>query len=121
MKKYAGFWRRFAALFIDCLIIGALPNMVIRHESMNILSFVLGIAYSVWMLGTYSATVGMMVLKIKITSEKGAKISYADATLRYFASILSGIVLGLGYFWMIWNPKKQTWHDMIAKTIVVKV
>ena len=121
MKKYAGFWRRFAALFIDSLIIGVLPNMAFRHESMNILSFILGFGYSVWMLGTYNATVGMMVLKIKVTSENGSKISYADAVLRYFVSILSGVVLGIGYLWMIWDPKKQTWHDMIAKTIVVKV
>jgi uncharacterized RDD family membrane protein YckC len=29
-------------------------------------------------------------------------------------------VLGLGYLWAFWDPKKQTWHDMAAGTVVVK-
>ena len=118
--KYASFWRRFAAGFIDGLIIGVIPGMVFK-ENGNVLSFLLGLGYSVWMLSNYSATVGMMVLKIKITKESGGKITYKGATLRYFASILSGIALGIGYLWMIWDPKKQTWHDKIAKTVVVKI
>ncbi len=120
MKKYAGFWRRFAAGFIDALIIGVIPGMLIKGSNGNVLSFLLGLAYSVWMLSTYSQTVGMMVLKIKITKESGGRVTYQDAILRYFASILSTMVLLLGYFWMIWDAKKQTWHDKLAKTIVVK-
>lgn len=121
--KYSGFWRRFAAIFIDGLIIGILPNMVINTGNgtmTNSLSFLIGLAYSVWMNGTYGATVGKMVMKIKITKENGYKITYQDAALRYFASILSAIVLLLGYFWMLWDSKKQTWHDHLAKTLVVK-
>ena len=125
MKNYAGFWTRFAGIFIDGLIIGVLPNIVINTghgTSMNNpLSFLLGLGYSVWMLGTYGATVGMMVLKIKVIKENGSKITYKDGVLRYFASILSAVVFGLGYFWMIWDSKKQTWHDHIAKTLVIKV
>ena len=120
MKKYAGFWRRLAAAFIDGLIIGVLPGMVLKGSSGNVLSFILGLAYSVWMLSNYSATVGMMVLKIKITKENGGKVTYQDAILRYFASILSGLVLLLGYLWMIWDSKKQTWHDKLTKTVVIK-
>lgn len=123
MKKYAGVWQRLAAAFIDGLIIGILPNIVINTGNgtmTNSLSFIVGLGYSVWMNGTYGATVGKMVLKIKITKENGAKITYQDAALRYFASMLSVVVFLLGYFWMIWDAKKQTWHDHIAKTVVVK-
>lgn len=121
MKKYAGFWTRFAAAFIDGLIIGVIPGMMFKGGNGNVLSFLIGLGYSVWMLTTYSATVGMMVLKIKILKENGGKVTYQDAILRYFAAILSGIVFLLGYLWMIWDVKKQTWHDHIAKTVVVKV
>jgi len=109
--KYAGFWRRFAAFFIDGLIIGVLPNVVINtgdghgNSMNNPLSFLLALAYSVWMLGTYGQTVGMMILKIKITKENGSKVNFRDAALRYFAGILSGIVLLLGYLWMLWDSK----------------
>ena len=119
MKKYAGFWRRFAAGFIDGLIVGAIPSMVFGDR--GALSLLIALGYSVWMLGNYGSTVGMIVLKIKITKENGGRLTYQDAILRYFASILSTIVLFLGYFWMIWDAKKQTWHDHIAKTVVVKV
>ena len=121
--QFAGFWRRFAAAFIDGLIIGVLPNIVINtgHGSTNnSLSFILGFAYSIWMLTNYQATVGMMVLKIKIEKETGGKVTYKDTILRYFAGILSAVALFIGYLWMIWNPKKQTWHDILAKTVVVK-
>ena len=120
LKNYASFWRRFAGSFIDGLIIGVLPGMVFRTGNANGISFLIGLGYSVWMLGTYGQTVGMMILKIKILKENGSKVSYQDAILRYFAAILSAIVLFLGYLWMIWDSKKQTWHDHIAKTVVVK-
>lgn len=120
MKKYAGFWVRFAAAFIDGIIIGIGPGMLIKGAGGNVVSFIVGLGYSVWMLSTYQQTIGMMVLKIKISKENGAKLTYQDAVLRYFASFLSGAVLLIGYLWMIWDKKKQTWHDKIAKTIVVK-
>ncbi len=62
----------------------------------------------------------MMVMKIKILKESGGKVTYQDVILRYFASLLSAVALMLGYLWMIWDSKKQTWHDHIAKTVVVK-
>lgn len=117
--KYASFWVRFAAAFIDGLIVGVLPGMLFKNGGG--IGFLIGLGYSVWMLANYGQTVGMMILKIKITKESGGKITYQDAVLRYFAAILSGVALGIGYLWMIWDSKKQTWHDHLAKTVVVKV
>ena len=119
--KYAGFWRRFAAAFIDGLIIGVIPGMVIRNNGGSVLGFLIGLAYSVWMLGMYGATIGKMVMKIKVTKENGSKLSYSDAGVRELSKILSALIFALGYLWMIWDAKKQTWHDHIAKTVVVKL
>ena len=69
----------------------------------------------------YGATVGKMVMKIKVVREDKKKLTYPDALLRGLASYLSAIVLCLGYLNMLWDGKKQTWHDKIAKTVVVKV
>lgn len=33
---------------------------------------------------------------------------------------VSGLVLGLGYFWAIWDKDNQAWHDKIAGTVVVR-
>lgn len=38
-----------------------------------------------------------------------------------FEQIISGSIFYLGYLWMLWDKNKQTWHDKVAGTIVVKV
>ena len=77
--------------------------------------------YHVWMYVTYGATIGKMIMKIKVVKENGKKLTYNDAILREFASYLSGAVFMLGYLNVLIDPKKQAWHDKIAKTLVVKV
>ncbi len=37
-----------------------------------------------------------------------------------FASVISGSICFLGYLWMLWDPKKQTWHDKVVNAIVIK-
>ena len=39
--------------------------------------------------------------------------------IRYIGRIVSGIVIFLGYLWMIWDGEKQTWHDKMAGSVVV--
>jgi uncharacterized RDD family membrane protein YckC len=47
-------------------------------------------------------------------------IGMGRATGRFFASYLSSWLCYLGYFWMLWDKNKQTWHDMMCDTIVIK-
>ena len=121
MKNYAGFWRRFAATFIDCLIFIFVPGYFSdTSQAASVLAFGLGMAYEVWMLGMYGATVGKMVMRIKVVKENGKKLTYSDALLRTISGFLSAVVFGLGFLWVIWDKKKQGWHDKIAKTVVVR-
>lgn len=50
----------------------------------------------------------------------GQPIGMPRAFLRILVANVSLLALGLGYFWMLWDPKKQTWHDKAARTLVVK-
>jgi uncharacterized RDD family membrane protein YckC len=50
----------------------------------------------------------------------GQNISAGRAFGRQLAKILSGFLCGLGYWWMLWDPRKQTWHDKIVSTVVVR-
>jgi uncharacterized RDD family membrane protein YckC len=34
--------------------------------------------------------------------------------------LLSGLCLGLGFLWALWDQDSQTWHDKIAGTVVVQ-
>lgn len=123
MKKYGGFWKRLLAYVIDTFLIYVvfwmIPGVDMEDMWVNIAMFVAWTAYFVWMVGTYGATIGKMVLKLKIVKENGKRVSYSDALLRELASYLSLFVLGIGFLSIGWDPRKQGWHDKIAKTIVI--
>lgn len=121
MQEYGGFFKRFIVYMIDNLVF-LIPGIFAGNNEMAQLMvyFGFGTLYFVWMNGTYGASLGKMVMKLKITREDGSKIDYKDAFLREIASYLSIIVFGLGFLNIIWNKRKQGWHDIIAKTIVVK-
>jgi uncharacterized RDD family membrane protein YckC len=56
-----------------------------------------------------------------VDADNGGPIGAWRVFGRQFARILSGFLCYLGYLWMLWDSKKQTWHDKIVGTVVVKV
>ena len=101
--------------------LGAIPPSLPMALFLGIsLSVALQALYYILMWGYRGATLGKMALKIKIVSTDGSPISYGAAFLRYIGTIISGIPFSLGYLWMLWDDKKQTWHDKIASTCVVR-
>ncbi|MGH6931404.1 MAG: RDD family protein [Dongiaceae bacterium] len=66
------------------------------------------------------ATVGKIIMGIYLTDMTGQRIGFARATVRYIASIASGIVFLLGYLIMPLTARKQALHDMVAGTLVVR-
>jgi uncharacterized RDD family membrane protein YckC len=65
-------------------------------------------------------TLGKKVCGLKVTDLNGARISFGKAAGRYFAKILSGIILGIGFIMVAFTERKQGLHDMIVGTYVVK-
>ncbi len=66
------------------------------------------------------ATLGKMALGIKVTDLYGKRISFGRATGRYFAKLISGAILYIGYIMAAFTEKKQALHDMLAQTLVVE-
>ena len=63
-----------------------------------------------------------MAVSAKIVDAKtGGKPSTKQCVVRYFAYILSFIPFGLGFLWVAFDSKKQSWHDKLAGTVVVKI
>jgi uncharacterized RDD family membrane protein YckC len=121
---YAGFWERFGAVFIDGFILLFLQVILyysVSYEASNVLSLVLSWLYfAVMESGTGQATVGKRALGLKVTNARGERISFGQATGRHFGKYLSSLILLIGYLMMIWDGKKQTLHDKMADTYVVK-
>ncbi|HSX39578.1 MAG TPA: RDD family protein [Candidatus Saccharimonadales bacterium] len=128
--QYASFGVRFLALFIDVIIITIVKVVIVQlmggdkaPEGIGALLWLVGAAYMVVLTSIKGQTLGKMALKIRVQREdNGANLSFIEAILReVVGKFASGIVLGLGYLWVIWDPKKQGWHDKIAKSVVVKL
>jgi uncharacterized RDD family membrane protein YckC len=128
---YASFWERFAASFLDGLIVGAV-NVVITFLMTgsflgtpgNLLptgiGLVIGWLYSALQeSGAGQATLGKKAMGIKVTNMLGDRISFGQATGRHFGKMLSTIIIFIGYLMMLWDDKKQTLHDKMAGTLVV--
>jgi len=127
--KFAGFGLRFVALILDSIIlsvaggiIGAIFMISDGELGSTLLSFVIGLAYKAGLEGSSKqATLGKMVLGIKVIGPDGGRISYGRAIGRYFANFLSAITLGIGYLMAAFTKEKRALHDFVAGTYVVKV
>ncbi len=88
---------------------------------LGIVGFVGTLVYIGKLGGGRGQTLGQQALGIRLVDiATGQPIGAGRAIGRYFATILSGLACYLGYFWMLWDPQKQTWHDKLVNSVVVK-
>lgn len=126
----AGFWTRFIAHVCDGLntMLVVLPFTAVAAQmepgSAHDLVQTLGAAASVYMLVRWTGLRGGSPLRVRygvivVDANDGSFIGMRRAFFRWMMSLASQMVLLLGYLWMIWDPKKQTWHDKVANSVVV--
>ena len=68
-------------------------------------------------------TLGKMALGIRVVRQgNGAPLGYGPAIVRTLGRFLDAITFGipLGLLWAIWDPQRQTWHDKLAGSVVVR-
>jgi uncharacterized RDD family membrane protein YckC len=133
---YGGFWIRLVAYIIDAILISLVFGVVtsifgIRYVDMDDLSHIdpttnllsLAVAWLYFALMESSergATVGKMAMGLRVVSNDGKRISFMNATGRYFAKILSAMIFCIGFIMIAFTDRKRGLHDMIASTLVIK-
>ena len=65
-------------------------------------------------------SIGKVICKLKVVNGSGERISFGIALGRNFGKILSSMVCGLGFLSVFWDKNKQSWHDHLAKTFVIR-
>lgn len=65
-------------------------------------------------------TPGKFAMGIQVVKADGSPISDIDAVIRAIGYQVSSLVFGLGYLWAIFDKNRQTWHDKLARTYVVR-
>jgi uncharacterized RDD family membrane protein YckC len=122
--RYGGFWIRFAAYFIDSLLLGIVSvvlRLLLGHIAGSLVAFVATWLYFAGMESSSTqATLGKMACGLRVTTDTGQRLSFARATGRFFAKLISAIILYIGFMMAGWTRRKQALHDMIASTLVVR-
>ncbi|MBC7537282.1 MAG: RDD family protein [Bacteriovorax sp.] len=117
---YTSFWRRGAAAIIDGIILSAISALCMRLVVLLPFAFILHFFYKpIFESSNVRATPGKYLAEISVVRSNGDKLSLKDAYIRYFASWVSGLMLGLGYLCALFTKKNQTLHDLFADTVVV--
>jgi uncharacterized RDD family membrane protein YckC len=145
--EYAGFWRRFAAYLLDGLLLtvvlvplnliffvpmgmgmAALDDLDDPGAVLALLSvywmYALVVGLGQWLYfalmesSSKQGTLGKMALGIIVTDMDGGRLSFARATGRYFAKMITGLTFTIGYIMAGFTEKKQALHDMIASCLV---
>ena len=118
---HAGFWRRCAAYLIDNLVLFVPSVIVMLIPILGILIYFAGrwLYFAMMESSPSQATLGKRVMGLIATDGKGQRLSFGQASGRYFAGAISYITLYIGYALAGWTSRKQALHDLIADTCVV--
>ena len=135
-QYFASFDQRLLALVIDYFLITTLYVLLavisfffIEDKTQRIsvvfmllpFIFLTKVIYSI--LGESSiqqATIGKRLLSIKVTDLLGNRISMSQSLLRTVSKLMSTLPFFFGYLYSFLNKKQQCWHDISAKTLVIK-
>jgi uncharacterized RDD family membrane protein YckC len=148
--RYAGFWIRFVASIIDSIIVSMIVGpllwkiygsayfqdyvdllqgridlaadrpMFAGPADMFISLLLPAIGVVIFWIAR-QATPGKMALSLRIVDANTfAPIGTLQSIGRYLGYYVSMFGLMLGFLWVAFDPRKQGWHDKLARTVVIR-
>lgn len=66
-------------------------------------------------------TLGMRAWRLKVVNERGEPITWPQALARMFAAMLSWLLLGAGWLWILFDREQRALHDVLSRTRMVRV
>ncbi len=118
---YAGFWKRFLAFVIDGFIVFLISCVLIIPLYITPLSLILATLYKViFETSPLRSTPGKSIMGLAVVRANGSTMTVKDSIVRFAVSFISSMFLFIGYLISLFNEKKQTFHDMVAGTVVIE-
>jgi uncharacterized RDD family membrane protein YckC len=114
---HALFRDRLAAFVLDIVLVAIVVQPFDAEDVFLPFLLIYHIGFWAWK----QTTVGGIICQLRVVRTDGAPFGLADALVRGLASIFSLALFFIGALWMLRDPDRQTWHDKIAGTFVVKV
>jgi uncharacterized RDD family membrane protein YckC len=139
----AGFWVRFGAWVIDIVLLALVfmavwprlfdrPYLEQRETPLDVGSFayyahdpeiwdfVFPGVYFTLTIGLAGGSIGMRVFRLRVVDRDGRRVGLTRSLARWAASLLSQLVLFLGFVMIAFREDKRALHDLIAGTWVVR-
>jgi uncharacterized RDD family membrane protein YckC/cytoskeletal protein CcmA (bactofilin family) len=117
----AGFWIRTGALAIDLILCAVIIKVLPWVHFRSSLVLLVLAAYGAVMWKLRGTTVGGSICHLKVVRLDDRPLDWTAAIVRALSCFLSLFVVGLGFLWVAFDNEKQSWHDKIAGTAVVRV
>jgi uncharacterized RDD family membrane protein YckC len=143
--KYGSIWARIGGGLIDLLIVIIITGVVVfcwglivglggkeahlsqalQKEIWSARGFIVGIIvdalYTIGMQASANqATYGQKASDLVIVKSDGSKPSASVIVARYLLSLISSVLIKIGYVVAIFTKRKQTLHDLISDTVVIE-
>ena len=124
--------RRLLACVYDWLLVIALmmvlsvPFVALRHDSIapgnnlyraGLLLIAMVFFSAFWTFGGH--TLGMKAWRLQLVTAAGSPVSYRQALLRFASACISALPAGLGFWWLLWDRDRLSWHDRWSGTTIV--
>jgi uncharacterized RDD family membrane protein YckC len=133
--KTAGLFRRLAALFYDSLLLLAIwfiatalllpitggeavpPNNPLLPTYLLFIS----VFFYGWFWRHGGQTLGMRAWRLQLSNLRPGPVSWWQVLLRVLVAIPSAALFGAGYFWLLVDKRKLTWHDRYSETRILSL
>ncbi|MBL1263293.1 RDD family protein [Methylomicrobium sp. RS1] len=127
-----GLFRRLAAIVYDALLLAAvlfaataaiLPfnsGHAFRPDQYFYPAYLIDVSFLFfgWFWTHGGQTLGMRAWKIKVLTACGKPINWRQAALRFFSALFSWLIFGIGFWWILFDKQKRSWHDHLSDTAV---
>lgn len=140
--EYAGFWRRLSATIIDTVLLSIVltPWLYLIHGSEyfqalstrdlaligqfdwrdTLVNQVIPSLLAIFFWIKYLGTPGKLLFDCNVVDARtGQRIRFWQGVIRSLGYAISSLPLGLGFLWILWDRRKQGWHDKMAGTVVI--
>ena len=127
-----GLVRRLAAILYDSLLLFAtlyfatlilLPfnggEAIRPHPLYTLYLFAVSFLYFAWAWTRGGQTLGMRAWRLRVVRRNGLPLTWGQAALRFLAALLSWLVAGAGFWWVLVDSEHLSWHDRLSATKLV--
>ncbi|MDP8267830.1 MAG: RDD family protein [Candidatus Tenebribacter davisii] len=134
--KYVGFWQRVLSYLIDDVILYVITYSIVSIFYDNLIVKIYQVVHPIYLLvfgylmvafctilfwKFAGATPGKLIIRAKIVDAQSGSIpNFGKLIIRYFFYPISLIIPSLGCIWVGIDSRKQSWHDKMAGTVVVR-